>query len=127
MLSFVRSMMVDLGLSNVEIVMQRAEEAARGAWRESCDMAVSKAVAPLPVLIELCVPLLRPGGRLIAWKGAALADEVAASARARELLGVDIERTVPYAEGRALIVLRRTGPLDARWPRRNGVPARKPL
>src|SRR6266576_6370663 len=58
-----------LGLFDVEVVARRAEEVGHDArYRESFDVAVARALAPLPVLVELCLPLVRIGGNLLAQK-----------------------------------------------------------
>src|SRR5215472_8495680 len=59
----------ELGL-DVEVVAQRAEVAGRGRWRESFDLAACRALASLPVVAELCLPLVRVGGRMLAMKTA---------------------------------------------------------
>ena len=68
-LRFVADAASELGLCNISTVYARAEEAGLDpAFRESFDCAVSRAVAPLDVLCELCIPFIRPGGRLCAMK-----------------------------------------------------------
>src|SRR5260221_9687335 len=75
-----------LGLSGVEVVNQRAEEAGRDLrYREAFDVAVARALAPMPVLAELCLPVVRVGGRLLAQKTER--EDVAGAAPALEVLG----------------------------------------
>jgi len=70
-----------LGLEGVEVVARRAEDAGQDpALREAFDVAVARALAPLPVLVELCLPLVRVGGRLLAQKTEA--EEVASASNA---------------------------------------------
>lgn len=65
-----------LGLTNVIALCARAEEAGQGEWRESFDVVVSRALAALPMLSELCLPLLRVGGKFVAMKGPRAAEEL---------------------------------------------------
>src|SRR5207248_9629644 len=75
-----------LGLRGVEVVNRRAEDAAHEAQlRERFDVAVARALAPMPVLAELCLPFVRVGGRLLAQK--TRDEDLSAAARAIELLG----------------------------------------
>jgi len=119
-----------LGLFDVEVVARRAEEVGREArYRESFDVAVSRALAPLPVLVELCLPLVRIGGNLLAQKTDE--EEVAAARRAIEVLGGALESVSPApSTARAsgtIVVIAKVGPTPSTHPRRPGVPARKPL
>ncbi|MFI5283941.1 MAG: 16S rRNA (guanine(527)-N(7))-methyltransferase RsmG [Candidatus Dormibacterales bacterium] len=119
-----------LGLLGVDVVALRAEEAGRDSrYRERFDVAVARALAPLPVLVELCLPLVRVGGRLLAQK--TQTESVAAADRAMELLG---GRLVQVAEARStaretgtVVVIEKIGPTPDMYPRRPGVPSRKPL
>src|SRR5260370_22991969 len=78
-----------LGLEHVEVVGRRAEEAGHDPrLRDAFDVAVARALAPLPVLVELCLPLVRVGGRLLAQKTAA--EDPAAALRAIQLLGGEL-------------------------------------
>src|SRR5579864_9140782 len=119
-----------LGLHDVEVVARRAEDAGHDPrHRESFDVAVARALAPLPVLVELCLPFVRVGGRLLAQKTEA--EAVAPAGHAIELLGGTLERVVeaPSAlrrEGTVVIVAKLRSTPDA-YPRRPGLPARKPL
>src|SRR5262245_5623002 len=81
-----------LGLADVEVVPERAETAgaAGSPLRESFDAAVCRALAPMPVLAELCLPLVRVGGRVLAMKG-----QVEEAAAAIELLGGGPAEVVP--------------------------------
>ncbi len=65
-----------LGLSNVRGLCARAEEAGRGEFRETFDVVISRATAALPMLSELCLPLLRVGGKFVAMKGPRFEEEL---------------------------------------------------
>src|SRR5579859_2349486 len=119
-----------LGLQGVEVVNRRAEEAAHDPrLREAFDLAVARALAPMPVLAELCLPFVRVGGRLLAQKTEA--EDVGSAGRAIEILGGGPARVVaaPSNLRRAgtIVVVEKIGPTPDAYPRRAGLPARKPL
>lgn len=119
-----------LGLEHVEVVARRAEEAGHDPrLREAFDVAVARALAPLPVLVELCLPLVRVGGRLLAQKTEA--EDPTAAARAIQLLGGELSgvEAAPSAARSAgtVVLIVKVRPTPALYPRRAGVPARKPL
>ncbi len=120
----------ELGLKDVEVVALRAEDAGRDdRCREAFDAAVARAVAPMPVLVELCLPLVRVGGRLLAQKTET--EDVRAAARAIELLGGAPAVVSPAPSqartGGTVVIVEKVSPTPAAYPRRAGVPARKPL
>jgi len=120
----------ELGLHGVEVVNRRAEEAARDPrLREAFDLAVARALAPMPVLAELCLPFVRVGGRLLAQKTET--EDVGAAGRAIELMGGGPARVVaaPSSARRSgtVVVVEKIGPTPDAYPRRAGLPARKPL
>ena len=119
-----------LGLKGVEVVAMRAEDAGRDPrHREAFDVAVARALAPLPVLVELCLPLVRVGGRLLAQKTDR--EDIGRAHRAIGLLGGRLEAAVASPSGtRALgviVVVAKLSPTPRTYPRRPGVPSRKPL
>src|SRR5467141_409218 len=119
-----------LGLENVEVVARRAEEAGHDPMlREKFDVAVARALGPLPVLVELCLPLVRVGGRLLAQK--TQAQDPAVAARAIRLLGGELSgiRAAPSAARSAgtVVLIDKVRLTPSIYPRRAGVPARKPL
>jgi 16S rRNA (guanine527-N7)-methyltransferase len=119
-----------LGLQGVEVVATRAEEVGHDPrYREAFDVAVARALAPMPVLAELCLPLVKVGGRLLAQK--TTSEDLDSAERAIEVLGGALNRVAAApstARGAGTVVMvdkiRRTPPI---YPRRPGVPARKPL
>ncbi|MBE6908090.1 MAG: 16S rRNA (guanine(527)-N(7))-methyltransferase RsmG [Ruminococcaceae bacterium] len=128
---FLRDACAALGLSDVACVHARAEEfAAEG--RESFDLATSRAVAALPVLCELCLPLVRVGGRFLAMKSTQSDSELSDAARAVETLGGRVARTVDYAiptgdVTHRVIVIEKVKPTPAKYPRAFGQIKKKPL
>lgn len=130
---FLETVVEELELEGVEVVTARAEEAGREpAYRERFDVAVARALAPLPVLVEYLLPLLEPGGVMAAPKGSGAERELGEAAAAIEALGGCAEEPVPLSlpEGAApqrIIVVRRCGELPDRFPRRPGIPAKRPL
>jgi 16S rRNA (guanine527-N7)-methyltransferase len=119
-----------LGLPDVNVIARRAEEVGHDALlRESFDLAVARALAPTPVLVELCLPLVRVGGRLLAQKTDK--EEVAAAERAIELLGGSLDGVVPAPSSArrsgTVMIVSKVRPTPAAYPRRPGVPSRKPL
>lgn len=108
----------------------RAEDFARNnAHRARYDIVTTRAVANLPVLLELTVPLLKLGGVSIAYKGQDAAGEAAAAKTAAKLLHAELS-VIPipadYGE-RALVLAKKTDKTDAKYPRKAGDPQRKPL
>ncbi|HEV3101236.1 MAG TPA: 16S rRNA (guanine(527)-N(7))-methyltransferase RsmG [Candidatus Dormibacteraeota bacterium] len=119
-----------LGLDHVNVVARRAEDAAHDpALRETFDIATARALAPLPVLVELCVPFVKVGGKLLAQKTES--EDTAPAARGIELLGGNLSgvRAAPSASRSAgtIVVIDKLRPTPAQYPRRPGVPTRKPL
>ncbi len=127
-IAFLKALCARLGVS-AECVHLRAEDAGRmDDYRAKFDVAVTRAVAALPVLIELTVPLLKVGGRSIAYKGDA-AEELKKSRGALHLLHASAEIVdVQAACGkRSLVVVQKNEATPKAYPRRAGVPAKKPL
>jgi 16S rRNA (guanine527-N7)-methyltransferase len=119
-----------LGLSDVDVVARRAEEVGRDPrYRESFDLAVARALAPMPVLAELCLPLVRVGGRLLAQKTEN--EDVAGAQHAIEMLGgrlVGVSAAPSVARRKGTVVnVDKVRPTPDAYPRRAGVPMRKPL
>jgi 16S rRNA (guanine527-N7)-methyltransferase len=119
-----------LGLEGVEVVARRAEDAGHDPLlREAFDVAVARALAPLPVLVELCLGLVRVGGRLLAQKTEG--EETSAAERAIEVMGGSLTavHASPSGARRAgtVVVIEKVRPTPAAYPRRPGVPNRKPL
>lgn len=122
-----------LALPNVEVLAERAEALGRSPeHREGHDLVVARACAPLPVLAELALPFIRPGGTLLAWKGP-LADEDEEVRRGRTAIGqlgggtIEIRPSLPALGGHTIVVVRKERPTPPRFPRRPGEPARRPL
>ncbi len=119
-----------LDLGRVEVVARRAEEAGHDPrLREAFDVAVARALAPMPVLAELCLGLVRVGGRLLAQKTES--EDPAAAGHAIAVMGGALEavHATPSASRRAgtVVVIEKIRPTPAAYPRRPGVPNRKPL
>jgi len=131
--AFLRQVVQRLGLGDVEVLPARAEEAGRcPAHREAYDLAVSRAVAALPTLAEYCLPFVRLGGLFVAPKGREVEEEVKAAGRALEELGGRLREVrpveLPGLEGpRHLVVVEKIRPTPERYPRRPGIPAKRPL
>jgi 16S rRNA (guanine527-N7)-methyltransferase len=119
-----------LGLEGIEVVARRAEEVGQDArYREAFDVAVARALAPMPVLVELCLPLVRVGGRLLAQKTGH--EDVDRAARAIETLGGALSHVVAAPSNArtagTVVIIDKVQATPAAYPRRPGVPARKPL
>jgi 16S rRNA (guanine527-N7)-methyltransferase len=119
-----------LGLEGVEVVARRAEEAGHDPrLREGFDVCVARALAPMPVLAELCLGLVRVGGRLLAQKTDA--EDVGAAGHAIEVMGGEMAgvHSSPSAARQAgtVVVVNKIRPTPPAYPRRAGVPNRRPL
>jgi 16S rRNA (guanine527-N7)-methyltransferase len=123
-----------LALDNVIVLAERAETLGRDErHRERYGLATARACAPLPVLAELALPMLRLGGQLVAWKGPLGDDdpEVRAGNAVSSLIGGGPLRLsdAGHAElgGHRFATAEKLAPTPARFPRRPGEPARRPL
>ena len=131
--AFLRQVVSELALEQVDVLLGRAEEVARQAdRRQTYELVVARAVAPLPTLLELALPFLRIGGVLAAPKGSGAPQEVARSQRALGLLGGTLisvaPLSVPGARRRPwLVLVRKVAPTPEVYPRRPGIPAKRPL
>lgn len=122
-----------LGLENVEIVVGRAEDVAHLAeYRESFDVVLSRAVASLATLVELTLPFCIVGGSFIAQKKGVIEPEVSQADRAISLLGGNLREVKKIeleelANDRYLIIIDKVSPTPEKYPRRPGMPAKRPL
>jgi 16S rRNA (guanine527-N7)-methyltransferase len=127
--AFLEEVVSRLALTGVSVVTDRAENAGRDpAHRETYDLALARALAPLPVLVELALPFLRVGGVLAAPKGSRAAQEVAAAGPALRACGghvLSLER-LP-GSFLTLVLVQKVAPTPSTYPRRPGVPAKRPL
>ena len=122
-----------IGLKNVRLVHGRAEDLARKPeLRERFDLCVSRAVANLATLSELCLPFIKVGGNFIAYKGPDCEQEINAANRAAGLLGARLERTEHpdppgFHSGHTLVVYGKIRKTPTTYPRKAGTPSREPL
>jgi 16S rRNA (guanine527-N7)-methyltransferase len=120
-----------LGLADVEVVAARAEDAGHlPRHREAYDFALARALAAMPVLVELCLPFVVVGGRLLAMKTDAAAEAASARAAIERLGGELVEIGSAASTARSLgqvVVVEKVRPTPPEFPRRAGVPSRRPL
>lgn len=132
-IKFLQTVVEELGLSGVECVHARAEEGARNKkYRESFDIAVSRAVARLPILCEYCLPFVKKGGHFIALKGMQYNDEAAEAAKAIKVMGGSKTEIRPVKlpeldDKRAVITITKTMPTPKAYPRKAGTPSKNPI
>ena len=118
---------------NVDVLHARAEDAAHDpALREAFDVAVCRALGPWPVVLELTLPFCRVGGTLFGQRGADAPSEAAGHAETAALLGgrvAGVERVGAETglENRHVIVVEKVESTAGRYPRKAGIPAKRPL
>ncbi len=130
--AFLRRVADELGLDNVTALNFRAEEAAyHPTLRGHMDIVLARAVARLPVLLEYCLPFVRRDGFVLAMKAGDLTDELAEGAQAATALGGTVGTvspvTVPGLAGHVLVRIDKTGDTPDKYPRRPGIPTKRPL
>ncbi|NLC07648.1 MAG: 16S rRNA (guanine(527)-N(7))-methyltransferase RsmG [Syntrophomonadaceae bacterium] len=129
---FIAECIDGLNLSNIQAEVGRAEDLGRKpGWRETYDYATCRAVGHLAIISEYCLPLLKRGGLLIAQKGREGEAEVKEASNGVRELGGRIEGiewiSLKEIPGRCLVLVRKVGDTPARFPRRVGIPAKRPL
>lgn len=130
---FLQTVIDQLSLSNVLVMHGRAEEKGQIAeYRESFDIVLSRAVAPLHILSELCLPFVRVGGYFLSMKGPEVQEEIAQAQVAITSLGGMDDQTSTFLlpiskDPRSLISIKKISPTPAKFPRRPGMPEKKPL
>ena len=118
-----------MGLSNVKALHMRAEDAGSGSLRETFDCVTARAVARLDTLAEYCLPLVRVGGKFVAYKTDR--EEIAASEKAITILGGKIgeihDFTLQGGEKRSIVVINKVSPTAKKYPRGQNKPRISPL
>lgn len=131
--AFLHHLIQSLNLTEVAVLTARAEEAARQPdQRERYDVATARAVAALPVLAEYTLPFVKRGGVAIVQKGQHPADELKAAANALGILGGRVSQVLPITvpgldAERHLVLIQKIKPTPPQYPRRPGLPAKKPI
>ena len=130
---FLSELTENLSLNNVEVVWGRAEDIGQNTeCREKHDTVIARAVAPLNVLAELCLPLIRIGGTFFAMKGPKAEAEVSLAEKAIAILGGKVVSfdsvLLPLIEdSRSLVTISKISSTPRTFPRKAGVPERQPL
>jgi 16S rRNA (guanine527-N7)-methyltransferase len=131
--NFLNQLIYKLNLSGVNAVHGRAEDLAKELdWRASFDFVTSRAVASLNVLAEYTVPFLRKGGSAFLYKGPEYQEEIDEAKNALKTLGAEVKETIELdvpglnAE-RYLIILEKIEKTPSKFPRRPGIPNKRPL
>lgn len=132
-LNFLKDLISELGLTDVELVHGRAEDVGQSKlYRERFDIVTARAVARMSVLSEYCLPLVKKGGYFVALKGPKAEDELDDGKKALEVLGgkliKDEELTLPASEEeRTLVLVQKVKSTPKKYPRQAGTPRRKPI
>lgn len=131
---FLSAVVEALALPNVRLLHARAEDAGRdGALREQYDLAVARAVAPLPVLCELMLPFVRTGGKMLCYKGPAALEELEAGRKAAKLVGgggltiLPVKLPSQPEWQHCVIACDKAQKTVRQYPRKAGTPSRSPL
>lgn len=132
-LIFLEEVINQLNLKNIKTVHSRAEEFGQNKnYREKFDIATSRAVANLSVLVEYILPLVKVGGKCICMKGSDVQEELKNSKEAIKILGGKIELVeefnLPGSDiKRNIVVIRKIKQTPNKYPRKPGIPTKNPL
>lgn len=130
---FLENVIEELQLNKIETIHDRAEEMGRNEnYREQYEVSVSRAVAPLNVLVEYLIPFVKVGGRSICMKGPKIEEELEQAKRAIEKLGGRIDKVdnfkLPNSEiERNIIIIEKVRNTPKEFPRKAGIPSKKPI
>lgn len=128
---FLNDVIDELNLNDIEAIHGRAEDIARDkTYRASYDIAVSRAVANLSTLSEYCLPFVKIGGKFVSYKSGDCADEVDNAKAAIHLLGGKINKIDEFSysnNSRSFIVIDKVMNTSNKYPRKAGLPSKKPL
>ena len=131
--AFLEHLKMELGLGGIEVVVGRAEDIGRlSQYREKFKLVLSRAVAALPTLVELALPFCTLGGNFIALKKGDIEKEVTSANKALGLLGGRLREVKrvnlkELSDQRRLVIIDKVSKTSLKYPRRSGIPARRPL
>ena len=133
-IAFLEALVAKLGLTDVTLIHDRAEtfSAKNSPYREKFDIVTARAVARLSVLSELCLPAAKISGEFIAYKASAAPEELQQGGAAIKQLGGKVQKTVTLTlletdEERNIIVIDKIKATPKKYPRRPGLPSKKPI
>ena len=132
-INFLNDVKEKIGLENVVTVHSRAEDAAKDKkYRECIDYAVSRAVAPMNVLLEYLLPFVKVGGKVICMKGPNVKEEMDNSEKVAKILGGKIEKVeeleIPEIDmKRTVVIVKKIEKTSSKYPRKAGTPSKEPL
>lgn len=130
---FLQDVVEKLGLTSITCIHGRAEELSnKPEYREQFDFAVSRAVARLASLSELCIPFVKPAGIFLSYKSEAADEEIEESKFAIRTLGCKLEKvldyTIPTSDlPRKMVVIKKVSATPLKYPRGGGKPLKAPL
>lgn len=132
-INFLQDVVSELGLDGISCIHGRAEElSSKAEYREKFDYAVSRAVARLASLSELCVPFVKEGGQFLAYKSEGAAEEIDEAGEALSTLGCRkvevLTYSIPQSDlPRKMVVATKTHATPAKYPRGGGKPMKQPI
>ena len=132
-INFLNEVIGNTGLDNIKTIHGRAEDFGKNVdYREKYDISISRAVAPLNVLLEYMMPFVKIGGKCICMKGSNCDEEIENAKIAIKKLGGKIEKidkfSLPNSDNnRTILIIKKVKKIDNQYPRNAGIPTKKPL
>ncbi len=132
-IKFLNAIIEKLNLKDIETIHGRAEDFAhQKKYREQYDFCVSRAVANLSTLTELCLPFVKEGGYFVSYKSEKVKEELSAGEKAVKILGGRIENQLEYLLPdtdirRSLLFIKKERSTPKKYPRKAGTPAKEPI
>ncbi len=132
-INFLNEVICALSLEGVQTIHSRAEDIGKNpSHREKYDFCVSRAVANLATLSELCLPLVKTGGSFISLKGPKASEEIDTAKKAIQVLGGKYEQTLNYSIGgedfdHNLVIIKKVSPTPPKYPRNAPKPSKEPI
>ncbi len=129
--NYLKEAIQNLNLDGMEVYCGRAEDAARdNKYREKFDVAEARAVARLNTLCEYCLPLVKVGGKFVAYKGDCT-EELEEAQKAIKVLGGELEKVekyeLPNGDKRTLVIVKKVTPTPLKYPRGQGKERKSPI
>lgn len=130
--TFLTTVCEELNLRNVQVVRERVEILGKDPqYREQYDYCTSRAVAAMNIMLEYGIPLIKTEGKMLLWKGRNYQTEIIEAQKALEILQGQVVDNYLYSlveeKDRAIVVVSKTGATPGQYPRRVGIPAKRPL